>query len=91
MSTYEVQEKVFAKKLHQSLNAHGVKVRESRDSDNHPESNAICVFFDVTGSMGGSMQFSATLIDGTGPATYTQSTVTFASLPAVRITLSGAI
>lgn len=43
----------------------------------------------VTGSMGGSMQFGASLVDGTGPATYTQSTVTFASLPAVRITLSG--
>lgn len=31
----------------------GVKVRESRDSKEHPESNAIAIFFDVTGSMGG--------------------------------------
>ena len=30
----------------------GVKMRVSRDSDKHPESNAIAVFFDVTGSMG---------------------------------------
>lgn len=45
----------------------------------------------VTGSMGGSMQFGASLIPGgTGPATYTQSAVSFASLPAVRITFSGA-
>lgn len=45
----------------------------------------------VLGSMGGSMQFGASLVAGTGPATYTQSTVTFASLPAVRITLSGSL
>lgn len=35
-----------------ALNPLGVKIRESRDSAAHPESNAIAVFFDVTGSMG---------------------------------------
>ncbi len=39
--------------LDPSLNPLGVKLRESRDSTAHPESNAIAVFFDVTGSMGG--------------------------------------
>jgi len=31
----------------------GVKMRESRDSDAHPESHAVAVLFDVTGSMAG--------------------------------------
>ncbi|HEX2312372.1 MAG TPA: hypothetical protein VHJ17_01470 [Thermomonospora sp.] len=37
---------------HPALDPHGVTVRESRDSDEHPESLAIAVLFDVTGSMG---------------------------------------
>lgn len=40
-------------KIDDSVNPYGVKVRESRDSDAHPNSNAIIVSFDVTGSMGG--------------------------------------
>jgi hypothetical protein len=43
---------VFSGKLKESLDPKGVKMRESRDSDAHPESNAIGVLFDVTGSMG---------------------------------------
>lgn len=38
--------------LHPDMNPLNVKVRESRDSAEHPESNAVAVFFDVTGSMG---------------------------------------
>jgi hypothetical protein len=37
--------------VHQKMNPHGVGVRESRDSDAHPESHAVAVLFDVTGSM----------------------------------------
>ncbi|GAA2577110.1 hypothetical protein SMC26_29815 [Actinomadura fulvescens] len=38
--------------VHPSLDPYGVTVRESRDSADHPESLAIAVLFDVTGSMG---------------------------------------
>lgn len=41
-----------ATSVHEDLNPFGVGVRESRDSDEHPESLALAVLFDVTGSMG---------------------------------------
>ncbi len=37
--------------VHQKMNPFGVGVRESRDSEAHPESHAVAVLFDVTGSM----------------------------------------
>jgi hypothetical protein len=37
--------------VHAKMNPLGVKVRESRDSEAHPESHAVAVLFDVTGSM----------------------------------------
>jgi hypothetical protein len=39
------------RKAHTTLEPKGVKVRECRDSDLHPESRAVAVLFDVTGSM----------------------------------------
>lgn len=41
-----------ARTVHASLDPHGLVVRESRDSDEHPNSRAVAVIFDVTGSMG---------------------------------------
>jgi hypothetical protein len=40
-----------ASKVHDTLNVFG-KIRESRDSADHPDSTAIAVIFDETGSMG---------------------------------------
>ena len=42
---------VHEQRVHEKMDPKGV-TRESRDSDLHPESNAIAVMFDVTGSMG---------------------------------------
>ena len=40
------------RRVHDKMNPYGVKTRESRDSEAHPESRAVAVLFDVTGSMG---------------------------------------
>jgi predicted protein tyrosine phosphatase len=46
-------QQVFAQRqCHPLMNPHGVTVRESRDSPEHPESLAVAFALDVTGSMG---------------------------------------
>lgn len=45
--------RTHARSIDPALDPMNLKLRESRDSADHPESNAIIVMFDETGSMGG--------------------------------------
>jgi hypothetical protein len=48
---HAIREGKVARRVHAKMNPRGVTVRESRDSETHPESHAVAVLLDVTGSM----------------------------------------
>lgn len=50
--TDDISNGTAARAVHKKMNPKGVKMRESRDSDTHPQALGIGIMFDVTGSMG---------------------------------------
>jgi hypothetical protein len=48
---HAIRRGTVSRAVHQKMNPRGVTFRESRDSDAHPDSHAVGVLFDVTGSM----------------------------------------